>query len=260
MVPGFYSVDECRAVRDRMATILDESSVGDDTTVFSIEDRSHASDEYFLGSAAAIRPFLEPGAVGADGALRVERRQAVNKVGHALHDLDPIFDAFSRKPALAALAAELGVADPRLLQSMYIFKQPGIGAEVTWHTDHTFLWTEPQTVVGFWVALEDADVDNGCLWCLPGHHRGPARSRFRSTADGGTLDVLDPTPFADDDAVPLPAAEGTLVVLHGTLPHRSGANTTARSRHAYTLHVIDGAAHYPDDNWLQRPELPLRGF
>ena len=50
-------------------------------------------------------------------------------------------------------------------------------------------------------------------------------------------------------------------MLHGLLPHLSGANRSARSRHAYTLHVIDGNARYPADNWLQRaPELPLRGF
>ena len=52
-----------------------------------------------------------------------------------------------------------------------------------------------------------------------------------------------------------------MLVLHGTLPHWSAPNTSATSRHAYTLHVIDGAADYPDDNWLRRaPDMPLRGF
>jgi phytanoyl-CoA hydroxylase len=61
--------------------------------------------------------------------------------------------------------------------------------------------------------------------------------------------------------VPIEAAAGTLVVLHGTLPHWSGPNTSPISRHAYTLHIIDGAAEYPADNWLQRrPEMPLQGF
>ena len=50
-------------------------------------------------------------------------------------------------------------------------------------------------------------------------------------------------------------------VLHGLLPHRSGANLSSRSRHAYSLHVIESGAHYPADNWLQRPAtMPLRGF
>ena len=73
--------------------------------------------------------------------------------------------------------------------------------------------------------------------------------------------MLDATPWPVADAVPLPARRGSLIVLHGLLPHLSGPNRSQRSRHAYTLHVIDGAARYPADNWLQRtPEMPLRGF
>ena len=60
---------------------------------------------------------------------------------------------------------------------------------------------------------------------------------------------------------PLEAAKGDLVLLHGRLPHFSGPNRSPRSRHAYTLHVIDGACRYLDDNWLVRgPDMPLRGF
>ncbi|NQV79854.1 MAG: phytanoyl-CoA dioxygenase family protein, partial [Alphaproteobacteria bacterium] len=55
--------------------------------------------------------------------------------------------------------------------------------------------------------------------------------------------------------------KGTLVLLHGALPHGSAPNRSPRSRHAYSLHVIDGACAYPATNWLQRgPDRPLRGF
>ena len=61
--------------------------------------------------------------------------------------------------------------------------------------------------------------------------------------------------------MPAEAAKGDLVVFDGRAPHLSGANHSARSRHAYTLHAIDQAAHYPKENWLQRSgDLPLRGF
>ena len=62
---------------------------------------------------------------------------------------------------------------------MYIFKQPRIGGEVVCHTDHTYLWTEPPSVVGFWFAIDDATTENGCMWALPGGHRLPVR-RARS--------------------------------------------------------------------------------
>jgi phytanoyl-CoA hydroxylase len=73
--------------------------------------------------------------------------------------------------------------------------------------------------------------------------------------------VLDTTPFADDKLQPLEVTKGTLIVLNGLLPHRSLPNRSEKSRHAYTLHVIEANAEYPSSNWLQRgPKLPLRGF
>ena len=62
---------------------------------------------------------------------------------------------------------------------MYIFKQPHIGGEVTCHQDSTFLYTKPESAVGFWVALEDATIENGCLWVSRGvRHKGPLRKLF----------------------------------------------------------------------------------
>ena len=69
---------------------------------------------------------------------------------------------------------------------MYIFKQPSIGGEVTCHQDSTFLYTDPMSCVGFWFALEDATLENGCLWAEPGGHRGPLRKLFRRAPGGGT--------------------------------------------------------------------------
>ena len=60
---------------------------------------------------------------------------------------------------------------------------------------------------------------------------------------------------------PYSAPEGTLVVLHGLLPHRSGPNTSPRSRLAYALHAVDRAARWAPDNWLRRrADMPVRGF
>jgi phytanoyl-CoA hydroxylase len=144
---------------------------------------------------------------------------------------------------------------------MYIFKQPEIGGEVVAHQDHTFLWTDPPSALGLWFALEDATVDNGCLWALPGGHAEPPRKRFHRAGAGTAFEVLDARPLPTDGMVALEAAKGTCVVLHGLLPHRSGANRSPRSRQAYSLHLIDAAARYHPDNWLRRdPGLPLRGF
>jgi len=132
---------------------------------------------------------------------------------------------------------------------------------VVCHQDSTFLYTEPETVVGFWFALESATVDNGCLWALPGGHRLGLKKRFVRSREGARFDVIDSDPWPDRGLLPLEVSKGALVVLHGRLPHQSGPNRSSRSRHAYSIHVIDGTAYYPGDNWLQRnPSLPLRGF
>jgi phytanoyl-CoA hydroxylase len=122
------------------------------------------------------------------------------------------------------------------------------------------------TVTGFWFAIEDATIDNGCLWAEPGGHRGPLRQLFRrnATNDGTVFEPLDATPLptpppSGDTLVPLEVSAGPMVVLHGLLPHWSGVNRSGVSRHAYSLHCISASAEYPSSNWLQRPaDMPLR--
>ena len=89
----------------------------------------------------------------------------------------------------------------------------------------------------------------------------PARSGRVSPAPVAAT-RLDDTPRPDSQrAVPLPAAAGSLVILHGLLPHYSAPNRSARSRHAYTLHVTDAGSSYSASNWLQRgAEFPVRGL
>jgi len=264
VLPGFVDATRCLALRRRAMELAAALAPRDgQATVFTADGTArHGADEYFLTSGEAIRCFFEQDAFDADGRLRDEPAHCLNKLGHALHDLDPVFDAFSRTPELADLAADAGLQDPRLLQSMYIFKQPRIGGEVTCHTDHTYLWTEPRSVVRFRFAIDDATTENGRLWALPAGHRLPVRTRSRLNASRTATEtvVFDAEPYPDDGLVALEASRGTLVLLDGALPHRSGPNLSDRSRHAYTFHAIDGTARYLPDNWLQRPGLPLRGF
>ncbi|MGH9768730.1 MAG: phytanoyl-CoA dioxygenase family protein, partial [Blastocatellia bacterium] len=86
--------------------------------------------------------------------------------------------------------------------------------------------------------------------------------RFVRAAGGGTkFETLDDSPWPESMLEPLEVSQGVLIILHGLLPHLSHANRSTQSRHAYTLHVIDGACEYRADNWLRRdPDMPLRGF
>ena len=262
VLPGFKPATEIAAVRARAGAIVAAFDPSEAVSIFSTTDQGRHTDDYFLESGDKVRCFFEEEAFDQAGRLRQAKSLSINKIGHALHDLDPVFSGFSRDPRLAAIAADLGLRAPQLWQSMYIFKQPGIGGEVRWHQDATFFETDPITVTTFWFALEDADRSNGCLWVEPGGQRGPLRERFVRTGDAVRMEKLDATPWPSEaTAVPVEVSAGALVLFHGLLPHYSAPNRSAVSRHAYTLHVTDGTAAYAAHNWLQRgAALPVRGF
>lgn len=262
VLEDFVSVEACRRLRARARALIDDFDPASVRSVFSAREQTQLGDRYFEESGDKIRFFLEKDAFDEGGKLRQSKQHSLNKLGHAMHDLDPEFDAFSRTPQLAALVNSLGYDDPVILQSMYIFKPPRIGGEVHCHQDSTFLYTEPESCTGFWFALEDATVENGCMRFIPGGHKGPLKELHYRDAEGNmTFKTLDDTPWPDNATVAVEAKAGTLVVFDGRAPHMSEPNLSDKSRHAYTLHVIDRSSHYPAENWLQRgAQLPFRGF
>jgi phytanoyl-CoA hydroxylase len=266
VVPDFVTAQACAELRQRAEALVEAWEPGAERTIFTTEAQERVSNREFLASGSTSWCFFEEGAFDEDGELRRPKALSINKIGHAMHDLDPVFERFTYTPDLAAVAADIGLGDALVLQSMYIFKQPGIGGEVGCHQDATFLYTDPTTVTGFWFAIEDATLENGCLWAAPGAHRTGLRERFRragamSDDDGTEFEVLDPTPLPTppDELVPLEVPAGTMILLDGLLPHWSDANRSGRSRHAYSVHCISASAGYPEWNWLRRrAELPLR--
>ncbi|CDS01668.1 uncharacterized protein SPSC_01272 [Sporisorium scitamineum] len=255
-------------------------------------EEAHVGDRYFLDSGDKIHYFFEEGAIDpATKQLRVPKDRAVNKCGHGLHMLDPTFKEFSFSPQLQNVAKSLGVhKDPRVLQSMIICKQPSIGGAVPSHNDSTFLYTDPPSAIGFWFALEDCTTNNGCLSFLPGSHRWPkgeqppppayatarpadAHNETLGTArgvnkrfvrkdpanpDAGTtflqLSEKEETSWSEEQPQIAECKAGTLVLIHGSVLHKSEKNLSDRSRFIYTFHMIEGDAKYDEKNWLQPTE------
>ena len=259
IIQDFKTHKECDELINRSKELIEKQDFNNQQSVFDTVSQSHNDDNYFLESGDKIRFFFEEKANLDEENVKTNKQYIVNKIGHALHDLDDKFIAFSKNEQLDQIARAVGFQDPLLLQSMYIFKQPKIGGEVVCHQDSTFLITEPESTVGFWFALEDANKDNGCLQVASGGHKGPLRKLFKRENNQMKMEELSNEPFPETDTF-VEVKKGTLVLLHGRLPHYSCENKSPNSRHAYTIHAIDGKSKYLDYNWLQRPDLKLNGF
>ncbi|KAG8914736.1 hypothetical protein FRC00_011224 [Tulasnella sp. 408] len=288
LIPNFLSRDDIQEMMTRSKQLLEDFTLeGHPMTKFTTGDSTqdkHVGDDYFLNSGDKIRYFLEEDAVGPDGKLNRPKELAVNKIGHALHELDPTFRRITlQNERLKALAKDLQFhKDPEVLQSMLIFKQPEIGGKgmprislgllpLGEHNDSTFLYTNPPSALGFWFALEDCTPTNGALSFLPGSHKTTQlKSRFVRLPQGGT--GFEPLPNATEEApasepnekndkyIQPPCPAGTLVLIHGSVLHKSEKNTSSKTRYAYTFHMIESEpyAQYDEKNWLQpTKEMPF---
>src|SRR6185503_10045863 len=124
VLEGFASESECDGLRARAEQLVQEFDPSEVVSIFSTHEQSRLTDEYFLTSGDKIRFFFEENAFNADGTLRYEKEKSINKIGHALHDLDPLFNRFSRSKKIREVASAIGLENPLLVQSMYVFKQP----------------------------------------------------------------------------------------------------------------------------------------
>ncbi|KAL6566341.1 hypothetical protein OROGR_001956 [Orobanche gracilis] len=249
VLESFSRPDEIQSLRLKMDQLLDRFDCSSRASIFSTKNQKQTTDDYFFESAENISYFFEEKAFDDEGNLKQPKQLSINKVGHvSLHEKDPVFKSFSSSEKVSSLLFSLGYKRPVIIQSMYIFKQPGIGGEVVPHQDNSFLYTNPTTCTGLWLALEDATITNGCLWAIPGSHKDGLVRRFIRDDAGVHFDK--PSPLYDQkDFVPVEVKAGSLVALHGDLIHQSFENKSATSRHAYSLHVVDtDGCKWAEDN------------
>ena len=252
IIPEFISPIQRQGLMQRAEELIEAFEPPPVRSIFKTDEQERTSDDYFLASGSNVSFFFEEKAIDSEGHFTVPKQQSINKIGHAQHRLDPVYKGIVNELDFTSLGRDLGIEKPEAVQSMHIFKQPSIGGEVGLHQDSTFLYTEPKSCIGFWLALEDATASNGCLQALKGGHKITLKQRFKLSKNGGTeFEILndEPWPLTPLELLEVPA--GTLIILHGQLPHYSAANTSEKSRQAFTLHLVDAICNYPTNNWLQ---------
>src|SRR5438552_1440540 len=115
IIEGFNTTKGCDAMIQRAAELSSHYNYDGHRSVFQTSEQQRTSDDYFLNSGDRISFFFERGAFGPDGKLKADLFHSLNKIGHALHDLDPVFDGFSRSPQMKQLAAHLELSDALMI-------------------------------------------------------------------------------------------------------------------------------------------------
>ena len=263
--PNLISDESIDELRSHTSEMIKEFNVKDNLSFFQT-NTSRGAD--FIHTGDKIHFFFEPEAIDPKTkALKVEKQHAFNKIGHAMHDLDPIYKKFSHQEIFKSILEGIGYLNPTLCQSMYIFKSPKIGQEVQPHTDNTYLITKPLSCCGIWVALDDAKITNGCLWGVPGSHKQKTTHFMKRNKEATEtyFEEKDPNKtksYDVENGVPLEVPKGSVVVLHGDFVHYSKDNRSNERRHAYTMHFVETEKTVWDEgNWLQRGgNLPFRSY
>ena len=171
---------------------------------------------------------------------------------HDPHKLSQVMLTTMAHPVVVDMLTQVIGPDVKSMQSMLFIKGEGKPGQA-WHQDEYFIPTRDRSLTGVWLALDDATVENGCLWVLPGSHRPgviyPDREHDDERFDCA-VEAYD-FPYADDQAVPVEIPAGTALIFNGYLLHRSLPNTGKHGlRRALVNHYMSAQSLLP---WLQPP-------
>lgn len=146
---------------------------------------------------------------------------------HHPHKLSQLMRRQLDAPALVEVLTAVVGPNVKCMQSMLFIKSGGKPGQA-WHQDEDFIPTRDRSLVGAWIALDDATVDNGCLWIIPGSHRDGILWAMREqvSPDFDCSDESYGFPYADEDAIPVEVPAGSVVFFNGYTLHRSLPNRT----------------------------------
>lgn len=168
--------------------------------------------------AAAIVTGARGAIIGSSSETSLESVLAI----HFPHKVSALMRAALTYPCIAALLTEIIGPDVKAVQSMLFFKNAGKPGQA-WHQDEVFIPTRDRSLVGVWIALDDATIDNGCLWIHPGSHRAGTLWPMRPHGDARFDDSEEAFgfPYEREGGVAVEVAAGGVVLFDGHVLHRS---------------------------------------
>ncbi len=232
---GFLVVPDLVSADDRAAVIADTA-------------------RFARGEYPVVNPPTLP--AGADDDEATHHLLAV----HFPHWVSPVAMEMVQHEGVTSVVSQIAGAhlphwdgSIKCCQSMLFVKGPEMPGQA-WHQDERYIPTRDRTLVGAWIAIDDATVDNGCLWVVPGSHRDGYMYPTRAHDRPDEYDSSDQA-FGFDDAagIPVEVAAGSVVFFNGYLLHRSSKNRTTGFRRALVNHYLNGWSLLP---WTMAAQVP----
>lgn len=171
---------------------------------------------------------------------------------HFPHKISTLMAGTLVHPKVVAALTNVIGPNVKAMQSMLFIKADGEPGQA-WHQDEFYIPTRDRSLTGVWIAMDDANVDNGCLWVLPGSHRRGVIYPDREQ-DDERFDCANEAydfPYRDEDAVPVEVTAGSVVLFNGYLLHRSLPNGSNWFRRALVNHYMSAESLLP---WGRPPE------
>ncbi len=166
---------------------------------------------------------------------------------HMVHKISPLmYDALAHPAIVDTLTRIIG-PNVKCMQSMLFIKAAGKPGQA-WHQDEIYIPTRDRSLTGGWIALDDATIENGCLWVIPGSHK-PGILWPQQIHQDRRFDCAQETfrfPYTDDDAIPVEVKAGAIVFFNGYLLHRSLPNrATSGFRRVLVNHYMSAESFLP---------------
>lgn len=171
---------------------------------------------------------------------------------HQPHYISPVMDKYVRHPKICGALSQITAAhlpfwdgSVKCMQSMLFVKPPGFQGQA-WHQDEIYIPTRDRSLIGAWIAIDDATVENGCLYVVPGSHRQGYLYPQRAHDNPDEFDFA-PESYGFDvsQEVPVEVKAGSLVFFNGYLLHRSHKNRSQTYRKVLVNHYCNAWSHLP---------------
>ena len=230
-------VDGFDAVTDAHVAQFHEQGYLIVENAFTAQEVQIALDGLFHLLSGAVEEFngvqYERASAGvAVEDMSVEEKQDYVRKFMSFVDYDERLNELAHHPLLLALVERLIGEAPVLFQSMALLKPPRLGRDKPWHQDAAYFQIELDTkVVGCWIALDEATIENGCMVIAPGSHlKGPV-VHFRRR----DWQICD-TDVDNSGAVAVPLKPGGLLIFQSLLHHGTPPNDSGLRRRALQFH------------------------